>query len=65
MSARDVFHTVVKNALIKEGWGITHDPYAIRFGGVNMSIDLGSQKLIAAENIAFPRLVSYTAFDPP
>ncbi|MEL7508697.1 MAG: element excision factor XisH family protein [Cyanobacteria bacterium J06554_1] len=24
--ARDVFHQQVKNALIKDGWHITHDP---------------------------------------
>lgn len=50
MSARDFFHTIVKNALIKEGWEITHDPFSLSFGGINMSVDLGSQKLIAAEN---------------
>ena len=50
MSARDVFHSIVKNALIKEGWQITHDPFSLSFGSINMSTDLGSQKLIAAEN---------------
>ncbi|NEP84038.1 MAG: hypothetical protein F6K39_41510 [Okeania sp. SIO3B3] len=32
MSARDFFHTIVKNALIKEGWQITHDPFSVSFG---------------------------------
>ncbi|MEB3339951.1 XisH family protein [Okeania sp.] len=64
MSARDAFHTVVKNALIKEGWRITHDPYSIRFGGVNMSIDLGSQKLIAAENSQRKIAVEIKSFLP-
>nr|WP_286392563.1 element excision factor XisH family protein [Pseudanabaena mucicola] len=27
MSARDLFHDIVKNALQKDGWTITHDPY--------------------------------------
>jgi hypothetical protein len=49
MSARDVFHNVVKTALQKEGWQITHDPLSISFGGVDMSVDLGAEKLIAAE----------------
>ncbi|MEB3280686.1 MAG: XisH family protein [Lyngbya sp.] len=49
MSARDFFHDVVKQALKKEGWKITHDPLSISFGGVDMSIDLGAEKLIAAE----------------
>ncbi|MEH2305862.1 XisH family protein [Nostoc sp.] len=49
MSAKDVFHEVVKTALQKDGWQITHDPLTISVGGVNLSIDLAAQKLIAAE----------------
>lgn len=49
MSARDFFHDAVKTALIKDGWEITHDPLALSFGGVDMSIDLGAEKLIAAQ----------------
>jgi hypothetical protein len=49
MSARDIFHQVVKQALQKDGWYITHDPLTISVGGVNVSIDLGAEKLIAAE----------------
>lgn len=49
MAARDLFHEAVKNALQKEGWAITHDPLSIRIGGIGMEIDLGAEKLIAAE----------------
>jgi hypothetical protein len=49
MSAKDVFHEVVKKALQKDNWQITHDPLSISVGGVNVSIDLGAEKLIAAE----------------
>ena len=49
MSAKDIFHEVVKRALQKDGWQITHDPFSISVGGVNMSIDLGAERLIAAE----------------
>ncbi len=49
MSAKDVFHEVVKIALQKDGWQITHDPLLFNVGGVKMSIDLAAQKLIAAE----------------
>ncbi len=49
MSNRDLFHPVVKTALIKDNWIITHDPLSISFGGVDMSIDLGAEKLIGAE----------------
>ncbi|OUL20514.1 fatty-acid oxidation protein subunit alpha [Nostoc sp. RF31YmG] len=49
MSAKDVFHEVVKTALEKDGWQITNDPLTISVGGVNLSIDLAAEKLIAAE----------------
>ncbi|MBA4182514.1 MAG: fatty-acid synthase, partial [Acidobacteria bacterium] len=26
MPAKDIYHDTVKNALIKDGWTITHDP---------------------------------------
>ncbi|MBD2302893.1 XisH family protein [Nostoc sp. FACHB-87] len=50
MSARDKFHYAVKQGLEKEGWVITHDPLRIEFGEEDkISIDLGAEKLIAAE----------------
>lgn len=47
--ARDIFHDAVKRALEKEGWRITHDPFALQIGGVEMYRDLGAEQLIAAE----------------
>ena len=49
MSAKDKFHDAVKNALIKEEWEITHDPYTLDFGFTEAYIDLGAEKLLAAE----------------
>jgi hypothetical protein len=49
MPERDLFHDVVKQSLIEEGWTITHDPLFISFGGVPMYVDLGAEKIIAAE----------------
>ena len=49
MAARDIFHDAVRHALEKEGWVITHDPLSLQVGGVEMYIDLGAEKLIAAE----------------
>ena len=49
MSAKDKFHDVVKIALQKEGWQITDDPLSISVGGVDMLIDLGAERLLAAE----------------
>jgi XisH protein len=49
MAARDVFHHAVKEGLIKDGWTVTADPLVVPFGGVDLYIDLGAEKLIAAE----------------
>jgi hypothetical protein len=48
--AKDRFHDVVKIALEKEGWKITHDPLTLRVDAVtDLHIDLGAEMLLAAE----------------
>ena len=47
MPRNDFYHEHVKEALRKDGWTITHDPYPILFAGMPMKIDLGAEKLIA------------------
>ncbi|MGA1475351.1 MAG: element excision factor XisH family protein [Prochlorothrix sp.] len=49
MSARDTFHTLVKHALQQDGWTITHDPYALSADSFDLAIDLGAEKVIAAQ----------------
>ena len=49
MPATDVYHDRVKNALVKDGWTITHDPYTLSFGLKNVFVDLGAERLLAAE----------------
>ncbi len=50
MSAKDIFHDKVKNALIKDDWTITDDPYTLKWdNGENLLIDLAAERVIAAE----------------
>lgn len=49
MAAKDIFHDAVRKGLEKEGWIITDDPLNLEVGGVEMYIDLGAEKIIAAE----------------
>jgi len=49
MPAKDIYHDTAKNALIKDGWTITHDPYVLRWGTTDVFIDLGAEQLFAAE----------------
>jgi hypothetical protein len=46
--ARDVFHQQAKNALIKDGWEITHDLLTIRISeAVKLQIDVAAENAIA------------------
>jgi len=50
MSARDIYHDVVKTALQKDGWNITDDPLILTFiPKRQLKIDLGAERLIGAE----------------
>jgi len=49
MAAQAKFHDAVKRALIKEEWTITHDPLSLQFGIVDLYVDWGAEKLIAAQ----------------
>lgn len=48
MAKRDIYHDNVKQALVKDGWTITHDPFAISFGDHNLFVDLGAERMLAA-----------------
>ncbi|MBI3958123.1 MAG: XisH family protein [Chloroflexi bacterium] len=47
--AKDIYHETVREALIADGWTITHDPFPLSFGGHNMYVDLGAERMLAAE----------------
>jgi XisH protein len=49
MPARDIYHDAVKQALINDGWTITHDPLHLKWGRKDMYIDLGASQLLAAQ----------------
>ncbi|MDJ0660421.1 MAG: XisH family protein [Crocosphaera sp.] len=48
MPAKDTYHDAVKNALIKEGWKITADPYPIKYEEVKLFADLAGEKTLSA-----------------
>lgn len=49
MPAKDLFHDAVKVSLEKEGWVITADPLTIEFGEDTVFVDLGAERVIAAQ----------------
>lgn len=48
MPAKDIYHDAVKNALIKDGWTITADPFPIKYEEVKLLADLAGEKTISA-----------------
>ncbi len=49
MPRLDLYHNVVKAALVKDGWTITDDPLLLQYEGFNLYADLGAQKPIFAD----------------
>ena len=49
MSAKDLLHDCVKKALIKDGWKITDDPFRLKYKGRKLYVDLGAERILAAE----------------
>ena len=47
--AKDFFHDCVMRALIRDGWTITHDPLRLSWGSKDLYVDLGAERLLAAE----------------
>ncbi len=48
--ARDQFHQAVREALEKDGWTITDDPFKLKvINTPDYEIDLGAEKMVAAK----------------
>jgi hypothetical protein len=63
--AKDRFHNIVRNALEKEGWKITADPYEINVDDVDFEIDLAAEQLLAAEQEGKKIAVEIKSFTSP
>ena len=49
MPARDTYHDAVCKALVKDGWTITDDPLRLVWGKKDYYVDLGAERILAAE----------------
>lgn len=65
MPARDLLHNAVRNALVRDGWTITHDPLRLTSGRRNLYVDLGAERLLAAEKGALRIAVEVKTFSGP
>ncbi len=62
MPKLDIIHNAVKNALIKDGWSITDDPYVIQYRKTVLYADLGAERPIAAERDGQKLVVEVKSF---
>lgn len=65
MPAKDLYHDNVRTALIKDGWTITDDPLILKIGRRSAFVDLGAEKLIAAERDSEKIAVEIKSFLSP
>lgn len=66
MPRRDYYHEAFKEALIKDGWTITHDPLTLlskKEGG--LQTDIGAEKVITAEKGLKKIAVEIKSFTKP
>ena len=49
MARKDLYHGIVRHALEKDNWIITHDPLDLTIGEVELLADLGAERVIGAE----------------
>ncbi len=65
MPAKDIYHDVVRTALEKDGWAITADPLTLKIGRRSVLVDLGAEKLLAAERAGRKIAVEIKSFLSP
>ncbi len=41
--AKDIIHDAVKNALIKDNWIITHEPFHVKYEELEIFVDLAAE----------------------
>ena len=62
MPAKDIYHNVVRFALVKDGWNILTENYTLEYGGDHLYGDIAAEKSIAAEKQGQKILVEVKSF---
>ncbi|MDJ0797065.1 MAG: element excision factor XisH family protein [Calothrix sp. MO_167.B12] len=65
MPQYDLYHNEVKNALVKDGWMITDDPFTLEYKGLRLYADLGAEKLLAVEKMQQKIVIEIKVFNSP
>lgn len=62
MPSKDIIHDSVKNALIKDDWILTADPYIIKYEEVKLFADLAAERPLLAERSGEKIVVEIKSF---
>lgn len=62
MPARDIYHSAVRFALVKDGWEILAEDYNLEYGGDRLYVDIAAEKSIVAEKQDQSILVEIKSF---
>jgi hypothetical protein len=62
MPKLDIIHNAVRNALIKDSWVITDDPYVIQYRKTTLYADLGAEQPMAVERYGQKLVVEVKSF---
>ena len=62
MPRKDRIHDAVKNALIKDGWAITDDPFRIHYEDADVYADLRVEKLASEEGAHRALIIEIKSF---
>lgn len=62
MPKLDIIHNAVKNALLKDNWVITADPYVIQYRRTVLYADLGAERPMAVERQGQKLVVEVKSF---
>jgi hypothetical protein len=65
MPAHDTYHDAVRHALEKDGWTITHDPFTVSVGRREVFMDVGAERVLAAEKDTERIVVEIKSFGGP
>ncbi|MFK0735221.1 MAG: element excision factor XisH family protein [Gloeotrichia echinulata GP01] len=65
MPQYDLYHNEVKNALVKDGWVITDDPFTLEYKGLRVYADLGAEKLLADDKMQEKIVIEIKVFNSP
>ncbi|MCI0683145.1 MAG: XisH family protein [Gemmataceae bacterium] len=49
MPARDTYHDAARNALVRDAWSITHDPFQMAWGEKDMYVDFAAVQMLVAQ----------------